>query len=508
MSDAAVAALLRSGQRLVLIEAAAGCGKTYQGASYAKDAISTIGSGRLLILTHTHAACAVFAERTKGAGSRVEIMTIDALIMQVATAYHQALGLPADLASWAWRDNGNGFSIIASKVAAFLGTHSMVAKALAIRYPVVVCDEHQDSSADQHEVVMALYRNGALLRIFGDPLQRIYGGKTVRDAKVDQERWDVLKDAAAREVLDTPHRWLTGCVELGNWIQLARQSLQSGQPIDLTGPKPLSLTIYVANNTARQRGVYALSRDDRRPIDRLVDSSDQLMILASQNALVSALRAFWSRRIPIWEGHTRNALAGLIAVLKNRNGDAEGIARGLIEFMSNVAVGFTSSSHGDRLLQEAREGCIRRASGKPAHIQAIARLLLENPSSKGASSAVELIRNLIRDKAPGFADVKIDHWAEFGDAIRLGTFTDAEEGFAEIARRRSYSRPSPPPRTLSSIHKAKGLECDHAMVMACDRTQFSSTTYARCRMYVALSRAKKSLTLVVSDSNPSPLFTL
>ncbi|MDH5822522.1 UvrD-helicase domain-containing protein [Luteimonas sp. RD2P54] len=508
MSDAAVAALLRSDRRLVLIEAAAGCGKTYQGASYAKDAISTIGSGRLLILTHTHAACAVFAERTKGAGSRVEIKTIDALIMQVATAYHQALGLPADLASWAWRDNGKGFSIIASKVAMFLTAHPMVAKALATRYPVVVCDEHQDSSADQHIVVTALHRNGALLRIFGDPLQRIYGGRTAKEAKADQERWEALKDVAACEVLDSPHRWQTGCPELGAWIQLARQNLQSGQPIDLTGPKPRSLTILFANNTARQRGVYSLSRDVRRPIDRLVDSSDQLMILASQNELISALRAFWFRRIPIWEGHTRNALAGLIGVLKDRDGDAEGIVRGLIEFMSNVAVGFTPSSHGERLLQEVREGCIRRANGKPAHLQAIARLVLENPSSKGVSSAVELIRNLIRDKAPGFAEVKIDHWAEFGDAIRLGLFSDAEEGFAEIARRRSYSRPSPPLRALSSVHKAKGLECDHAMVMACDKAQFSATTYAKCRMYVALSRAKKSLTLVVSDSNPTPLFKL
>jgi len=63
MSDAAVADLLRSGHPLVLVEAAAGCGKTFQGAAYAKEAAGAIGQGRLLILTHTHAACSVFAER-------------------------------------------------------------------------------------------------------------------------------------------------------------------------------------------------------------------------------------------------------------------------------------------------------------------------------------------------------------------------------------------------------------------------------------------------------------
>lgn len=350
MSDEAVAALLRSDQPLVLVEAAAGCGKTYQGSCYARDAMASLDDGRLLILTHTHAACSVFAERTRGAGSKVEIRTIDALIMQIATAYHQTLGLPSDLSSWAWRDNGNGFSVMAAKVATFLGAHPMVANALATRYPVIVCDEHQDSSADQHEVVMALHRGGAMLRIFGDPLQRIYGGKTNKEAKVDQTRWEALKQAASFAVLDTPHRWKAGCIELGEWIRTARESLKAGQPIDLTGAIPCSLTILRADNIAVQHGGYSLSREQRRPIDQVVDGLDQLMILASQNNLVAALRAFWMRRIPIWEGHTRDALARLVAVLRDKHGDAEGLAQGLIDFVSSVSVGFTQRSHGDRLL--------------------------------------------------------------------------------------------------------------------------------------------------------------
>lgn len=69
-------------------------------------------------------------------------------------------------------------------------------------------------------------------------------------------------------------------------------------------------------------------------------------------------------------------------------------------------------------------------------------------------------------------------------------------------------RPDLPGASQGSVHKAKGLECDHAMVMACDKAQFSATNYAKCRMYVALSRAKESLTLVVSDANTTPLFKL
>jgi Rad3-related DNA helicase len=88
MSDASVSAALRSTAKLVLVEAPAGCGKTYQGASYARDIADSLGSGRLLILTHTHAACSVFHSRTLGVGSRVEIRTIDSLVSDLTDAYH------------------------------------------------------------------------------------------------------------------------------------------------------------------------------------------------------------------------------------------------------------------------------------------------------------------------------------------------------------------------------------------------------------------------------------
>lgn len=508
MSDEAVAKLLRSNEPLVIIEASAGCGKTYQGAAYAKDVVSSVGNGRLLILTHTHAACAVFAERTHGAGSKVEIKTIDALIAQIATAYHMPLGLPRELSSWAWHDNGKGFDIMASKVAQFLRLRPMVARALAQRYPVVICDEHQDSSVDQHSVVMSLHEGGAVLRVFGDPLQRIYGANTDKAARIADENWGAFKAHGVCEKLETPHRWRDGCPALGEWILSARACLQSGQPIDLSGALPRSLSIHIGNNTSQIRTGYGLSKVHRYPIDKVVRNSEQIMILASQNDLISALRAFWGRSIPIWEGHTRSALGVLVGVLREKSGNPEALAEGLVAFVNSVAVGFSDSSHGRRLLEEVRNGAARPTTGKPANIQAIAHCLLADPSHVGLANALDVIQRLIESKEAGFDLVKLDLRTEFRDAIRLGQFATPDEGFAEISRKRSYSRPSPPQRVLSSIHKAKGLECDNVLLMACDSKQFASTAYAKCKMYVALSRAKRSLTLVIPDNNPSPLFKL
>lgn len=506
MSDEVTAALLRSNSPLVLIEASAGCGKTYQGAAYAKDIAGTMGRGRLLILTHTHAACGVFADRTKDAGQRVEIKTIDALIGQIATAYHRSLELPASLSSWAWQNEGAGFAVMAAKVAAFLAVQPMVAKALALRYPCIICDEHQDSTADQHSVVMALHSGGALLRIFGDPMQRIYGQKTDKGARADRDRWEALKRSSACGTLDQPHRWKNGCPELGKWILDARAALESGLPIDLTATRPNSLRLFVADNISRSRDGYQLSPLHRKPIDAHVRARNQLMVVASHNPLVGALHAFWGRSIPIWEGHTRDALAALVNVTQAKSGDASALAGALLSFVGNTAVGFTASSHGDRLMQEVTEGCTRQTRGKPANIQAMARAIIEQPSHVGVAAALDIMRRLVETKDAGFDAIKIDHRTEFRDAIRLGQFADAQEGFSELARKRSYSRLSPPARVLSSIHKAKGLECDHAMIVGCDKAQFSGTLYSRCKMYVALSRAKKSLTLVIPTENPSPLF--
>jgi len=251
-----------------------------------------------------------------------------------------------------------------------------------------------------------------------------------------------------------------------------------------------------------------LSKTHRPPIDKLVREADQLMILASQNVLVAALRAFWWRTIPIWEGHTRESLAALVAILRVEQGNAEALAEGLIAFVGSVAVGFSKSSHGDRLLDEVRNGATRHTIGKPANIQAVAQCLLTAPSHTGVAAALDLIRVFIEGKAAGFDAVKVDFRAEFNDAIRIGQFAGPDEAFSEISRKRSYARPSPPKRVLSSIHKAKGLECDNVLIMACDKTQFTTTIYARCKMYVALSRAKNSLTLVIPDNEPSPLFKL
>jgi len=62
-----------------------------------------------------------------------------------------------------------------------------------------------------------------------------------------------------------------------------------------------------------------------------------------------------------------------------------------------------------------------------------------------------------------------------------------------------------PLRCASTIHKVKGQEFDHVIVAHCSSSPFPDTDEARRLLYVALSRARRSITILASGEAPSPL---
>ncbi|MDR3717402.1 MAG: UvrD-helicase domain-containing protein [Bryobacteraceae bacterium] len=506
MSDATVAAALRSTTSLVVIEAPGGCGKTHQGASYAAEAAASTES-RVLILTHTHAACDVFASRTASSRSRVEIRTLDSLIGEIATAYHTSLELPADVGIWS-RVKDDGYNRVAIKVAHLLDKKPLVARALARRYPLIICDEHQDATAAQDQTILALHGAGASLRIFADPMQQIFGSRGAAAIAAEIKRWTDLKaQAGAFEELDTPHRWATRNPALGQWVLEARAKLRDGGQVDLRGALPNGLRVLQADNVSRAPGQYQLSGQHRAPLIQLMRPLNSVLVVAAHNSTVSSLRAFFNRSMPIWEGHTREALETLCNGARANSGNAAQIGKIAVDFVSSVATGFSPIGYTRLLLEEIELGCVKPRTKKPATLQALARIILEQPDHKGIGKFLTTLRGLTKEDE-AFSAIKIDHIREFNDAIQLGRFDDADEGLAEIARRRSYVGGAMPDRAISTIHKAKGLEFPHVVIAACDRQHFGDTKAARAKFYVGLSRATESLTLLVSHTNRTPLLQI
>ncbi|MDX3899706.1 MAG: AAA family ATPase [Sphingobium sp.] len=411
---------------MVVIEAPAGCGKTHQGADYARDAASP--GGRLLIITHTHAACGVFAERTSDRGRHVEIRTIDSLIAQIATAYHAGVGLPSDVAAWT-RKTKDGYKIAAAKVSRLLARYPMIARALAERYPTVICDEHQDSSADQHALVMALKAQGARVRIFGDPMQHIYKDDLATAAAPPCDWAGIVSAADSFAELSTPHRWSSGCNDLGAWTLEARQTLKAGGQLSLRGQLPQSVTVTIAENVARNAQGFQLS--DAQSAYAAERRASSLLILARHNHVTRACRSMYGRRLPLWEGHTRRHLDTLVDAMVTGAGNAGELASAAAAFIGATSKGFTASGFTNSFIEDAAQGCTKPRRGKPATIQTLAKQIVDQPDHRGVAAMLRQLASLkVNDQA--FAGVEFDHRSEYWDAIRLGGFGDIEAGLAEI----------------------------------------------------------------------------
>jgi len=145
--------------------------------------------------------------------------------------------------------------------------------------------------------------------------------------------------------LENPHRWRDGTPELGQWILRARQALRDGNPINLTETLPEGLQVILVQNHTQRRSGYQLTQEHRRPLDRIVNSVDNLLVLTGQNETVASLAAFWGRHIPIWEGHTRDALDELVGAIGAGTGDAVTLSEALVGFLGKVAVVLPDKSY-------------------------------------------------------------------------------------------------------------------------------------------------------------------
>jgi AAA domain/UvrD-like helicase C-terminal domain len=503
MSEQSVAQELRSHKALVVVEAPAGCGKTFQAATFAIEVALSIYPARVLLLAHTNAACDVFARRCQDRKAKVQIRTIDGLVTEIASMYHSALGVHANAAAWALARTG-GFDALAERVALLLRDSSSVASALANRFPIVICDEHQDTSEHQHNIVMSLHRAGAHLRIFGDPMQRIYASGGRRDSSTQQHWADLLQRADCVECLDQPRRWSEN-PDLGSWILKARESLKNGQQVDLTRELPASVTVIMSEHIRPSRKSFQMDKPERKGLDKILRKNGRVLFLAAQNDTVRALHAFFYRQVGIWEGHSRDHLGTLATGITQNQGDAPKIGLALVDFLAGTAKGFTPSGFGRQLLEEIDNECKKARRGKPSQIQHMARLLLASPDHKGVSDALVHLMSTLRKDPNLWSSVKIDLRQEFWDAVRLRDFDDAEKGLAALHQRRTLLRPAPAEKCLSTIHKAKGLEWEHVVVLPCGADHFNDTGLKRNLLYVALSRAVRSLTIVVPRENASPL---
>jgi hypothetical protein len=480
--------LLHSDAPLVVIEAAAGCGKTWTAAKFAKEMSARLSHQRVLLLSHTHGACGEFHRRCVGPGLRIDVETCDSFALKVVGPYAAALGLPYPFDHLVGRA-GLPFETIRTKAADLVQRSPTVARLISARYPVIILDEHQDASRTQHRLVMTLMTvGGSRLRVFGDPMQALHSGSG--EGYVD---WDALwAGCSDRCELTEPKRWAE-VPELGNWITAARKTLKAGGSVGLRGA-PSEVRVRTETGLAGRKKFKNPRLAGKILRAFLDDGRGRAVVIAHLSDMVRALAQGANWRAGVNEGAVLEYLDRLLAETEEEAATAAKLAVGFLTFVTDIGSG---------LPKALREGLGKRAGTQLDRTQAGAKQLpwlhaieaiYTEPNHRGLAAAMD---RLAATPPLGYRVRLGDHAA----ALRAIGKTDDPRGhlhaLSRLRRRRSL-----PHLSTSTVHKAKGLEFHRVLVCPADAQQYPPGGYGARLFYVAMSRATHQLTIVTDDSSP------
>lgn len=247
-----------------MLIAPAGYGKTHTISSSLKI---LSGSGKQLVLTHTHAGVAAIKEKVTKEGipeSNFSIETISSFCQRYVFAFHNESNIPS-------QDKGGlYYSFILDKATTLL-RRECVSSIVSRSYKGVFVDEYQDCSLSQHNFINVLA--GILpTRILGDPLQGIFGfnGETPVDLDDPVQMAGYTNN---KFELVEPQRWMRdNNPQLGEDLKNIRLHLLSKQPINL------SLFSSIENYTWPSTEVQDGYSDYSKKIRELLKLKDVLFI--------------------------------------------------------------------------------------------------------------------------------------------------------------------------------------------------------------------------------------
>jgi DNA helicase-2/ATP-dependent DNA helicase PcrA len=487
--NVAVDVLLHSEAPLVVIEAAAGCGKTWTAAKFAKEMSSRLTNQRVLLLSHTHAACGEFHRRCEGHGLRVDVETCDGFALKVVGSYASALGLPLPLQNMVGRAGGVSFATLALKAVELVRRSPSVARLISAQFPVVILDEHQDASNAQHELVMTLMRaGGSRLRIFGDPMQALHHGSD--NEFVD---WEALwRNCPNRLELTDPRRWAE-TPALGAWVTAARAVLKSGGALHMKDA-PSEVKVRITTGLAGRKKLKD-HKVGREILHGFLDAGiGRAVIVAHLSEMVRALAQNASWRAGVNEGAVLEHVDRLLVLAESEAANPATLASGFLEFASDIGSGLPKS---------LRDGLVKRAGAKLDRDKAGSKqqpwldalaTIYTTTGHRGLALAMEQIVH----KPPRNYRVRLrDHAATLRALGRTDDPRAHLQALSRLRRRRNL-----PDLSVSTVHKAKGLEFRRVLICPADQQQYPATPYGARLLYVALSRATHELTLVADSASP------
>jgi DNA helicase-2/ATP-dependent DNA helicase PcrA len=453
-------ALLSSSRASVV--APAGCGKTHLIA----DAIASLGDGRQLILTHTHAGVDALRRRLVKLGAarpRYALDTIAGWALALVNAFPKRAGLDPTIEP-VWSD--------VYEAATRLSRSDPIAEILRCSYDGIVVDEYQDCTLGQHGLVLAL-AEVLPCRVLGDPLQGIF------DFKEPIVTWktDVVGTFAEVGRLSEPWRWKDGDVGLGRWLLDVREELEAGRSIDLrTGPaRWIDGSDHRFRTNRQVDACFAAARVRTETVVAIAGWPNQAQKIAGR------LKGAFSRVEPIEAPDLQAFAADFDA--------AQGQQRSLLtlDFACSCIAGLKSA------LTTIRKGLVAgKAPRVKNHRDQLAALTKVGDSDRAADLHAALESMLAVPDTSLYRRELFHEACRAARAVAGGEHQTLREAALAARHRTSRIGRRLPRYAVGTTLLVKGLEFDHAVVLNPEK-------YNARNLYVALTRASKSL-VVISDS--------
>lgn len=460
------------GSRRAFAVAAAGCGKT----ELLGRIVADERSGRQLVLTHTHAGVAAIKKRLidlRVPHEKYQLDTIAGWCLRYGAAYSGISGLRVDAEGDPdWDRTYPGAERVCRT--------SLGRRVFCKSYSGVLVDEYQDCSEKQHAVVRAL-AEGLPCRGVGDPLQSVFGfrGDPCVSWGVIQSEFEVLDGA-----LTHPWRWQRPGrnAALGSWLVEARRDLEAKGRLELSPDAPVT---WIRHDGDQVQAWAEVCRD----IGGYGDTAVAVLKWTPQCIqLARRLGSGW----PVVEKFDDPELLRL--GLKFASEDGREIVAALFEFLAERITHLGTELR--PIVEAMQEG--RSTSRFTKHKDHAGRLeaLAKSPTPGAVLAWLEgILANrkwwLYRPECV------LQLRAALRECVR-GVLSDVPDAVAAARTRARHRGRLTHRRTIGTPLLVKGLEFDHAVVL------WEPAHLTLQGLYVAITRASKSLTIVSASRTLIP----
>lgn len=457
-----------------MLIAPAGYGKTYTISSCLK---SLSGSGKQLVLTHTHAGVAAIKEKVAKEGVpslSFSVETISSFCQRYVLAFYNENDIPH-------QDEGNVYYSFILEKARILIARPCVSSIVSKSYTGLFVDEYQDCSISQHNFINVL-SDILTTRILGDPLQGIFGfnGDSIVDLDDDEQ---MAGYADKKFELDEPQRWLReNNSQLGEDLKNIRQLLLAKSPIDLSSYSAIE------NYTWSALDIYKGYSDYSKKITELLMLKDVLFIHPISNSVHPRLTfaKTFGGRLNMLEAIDAKELYQLADIADQVNSEEPVL---IIKKMSDMLFNKTAIN---RWFND--KGLKKKTNQKDKEAMQPVYEYAQQLSIGCAFSSIAELLYLI-SKLPDIRKYRRDlyesiYWAlKEADNERISVRKAMENRRNKLRRvgRKVYGR------CLGTTLLTKGLEFDNVVVL--NAHEFKCPKH----LYVALTRASKRL-IVISEN--------